>query len=107
MSDTKWKNLIIVDQVNYAFPAHVIGILIPEWQYLPEQFRDGNSCFEELASHACFNCVELKPEVVRVDVDLSSANRQLSAVSRSFEPEHKYKEAALAYLLSLWLREDI
>ena len=107
MSDKQWKNPIIVDQVNYAFPAHVIGILIPEWQDLPEQFRDGNSGFEELASHACFNCVELKPEVVRVDVDLSAANRQLSAVSRSFEPAHQHKEAALAYLLSLWLREDI
>jgi hypothetical protein len=39
-------------------------------------------------------------------VDGNLAFRHLSAIQRSFTPKHEHKEAAVAYLASLWF-EDV
>ena len=100
---TDWSLPKPVSDVQFAFPANIIGTLIPEWDDLPDEFRNRTSGYEELARHACFNNVELRPQVLRDGVDAELANRQLNAIVRSFQPKHQHKEAAIAYLLSLWL----
>jgi len=39
----------------------------------------------------------------REGIDLNEAMLHLSAIQRSFEPQHEHKQAAVAYLASLWL----
>lgn len=99
-----WTVPIPVSDVTLAFPANVIGVLIPEWGDLPQVFQDRMSGYEKLANYACFHSVELKPEALKPSIDATTATRQLSAVVRSFELKHEHKEAGLAYLLSLWLK---
>lgn len=37
-------------------------------------------------------------------IDGNAAFRHLSAIQGSFEPKHEHKEAAVAYLASLWFK---
>lgn len=104
VSNPNWATPQPVNDVLFVFPARIIGVLIPDWDLLPCEFQNGTSGFEELARHACFNPVELRPDVLIDGVDATVASRQLNAIARSFEPKHEHKEAALAYLLSLWLK---
>ena len=39
-------------------------------------------------------------------IDPEAVNRHTRACLRSFEPRHEHKIAGVAYLLSLWFRED-
>jgi len=39
---------------------------------------------------------------VKEGIDVNMALRHLHAIQGSFEPKHEYKEAAVAYLASLW-----
>ena len=110
MSDNKasddWSQPKSASDLDYAFPAVVIGRFIPCWDDLPAPFRNRSSGFEELATHVAFNAVSFRDGVLRDGIDAHMANRQISIVARSFEPKHEHKEAGLAYLLSLWLRQE-
>ena len=101
----QWRTPRPVSDVDFAFPATVIGRYIPDWGQLPKPFQQFTSGYEKLAYHACFHSVELRPEALIERIEADMASRQLSAVARSFEPRHEHKQAALAFLLSLWLRE--
>jgi hypothetical protein len=100
---TDWSLPKPVSDVQFAFPANIIGTLIPEWDDLPDEFRNRTSGYEELAGHACFNNVGFRSDSLLEGIDIELANRQLNAIARSFQPKHQHKEAAIAYLLSLWL----
>jgi len=104
---TDWSRPKTVPDVQFAFPANIIGTLIPEWDDLPDEFRNRTSGYEELAGHACFNNVEFRSDFLLEGIDIELANRQLNAIIRSFQPKHQHKEAAIAYLLSLWLTPTI
>lgn len=93
-----------VSDAEFAFPTRVIGYFIPGWDELPETFQQGTSGYENLAILACFNGIELLSEALRDEVDAALARRQLIAIVRSFQPKHEHKEAAIAYLLSLWIK---
>lgn len=103
----QWRTPRPVSDVVLAFPASVIDCYIPTWEELPMPFQEFTSGYEELASYACFHPVELRPEVLIEGIDADSATRQLSAVARSFEPKHEHKQAAIAFLLSLWLKPEV
>jgi hypothetical protein len=98
-----WSRPKTVPDVQFAFPAYIIGTLITEWDDLPDEFRNRTSGYEELAGHACFNNVGFRSDSLLEGIDIELANRQLNAIARSFQPKHQHKEAAIAYLLSLWL----
>lgn len=102
----QWRTPRPVSDVTLAFPARVIGSYMPTWEELPEQFQQRASGYESLASHVCFYAVELRPETLIEGIDANAASRHLCTVSRSFEPKHEHKEAALAFLLSLWLKPE-
>lgn len=99
-----WSKPVEVDPVSFAFPARIIGVLIPEWDDLPATFQDGTSGWEELGSYAATRSVEFGHSVLKEGIDCLLANRQINAIARSFEPKHEHKEAALSYLISLWLK---
>ena len=106
MSESDWSMPKAVDDVLLAFPARVIGVLIPPWDEIPEKFRNFSSGYEELASHGCFYAVEFRQEVLADGIKAELAIRHLTAVARSFEPKHEHKQAAIAFLISLWLKEE-
>lgn len=55
---------------------------------------------------AWFHCGLKKLEVVpKEGIDPQKALGHITAIMRSFEPEHGHKEAGCAYLCSLWFEE--
>ena len=88
-----------IDQVTLAFPANVIGTLLPEWHKIPDEFKRLSHPWAQfvmtwfaLGMEATFHC---KP-----GVDKETAQRHLQACLGSFEPKHEHKIAGAAYLAS-------
>lgn len=88
-----------VDQATLAFPANVIGTLLPKWEEIPKEFKDGNK-WTQLAQHIFFYGGKGIEFLVKDGVDQAKANRHIMACLRSFEPKHEHKEAGVGYLLS-------
>lgn len=96
-----------IDVATAAFPANV-SHLMPAWKDIPANFRSGNQLTEwNKIVRAWFFFglakLEVKP---REGVDRHMAMRHLAAIMRSFEPKHEHKEAAVAYLMSLWFEPN-
>lgn len=93
---------VAISDVELAFPANVIGKLLPEWNAIPAEFRERRSPWCRIAGDA-FAGVNSKIEIaLRSGIDRSLATRHLRACMGSFEPKHEHKIAGVAYLLSLW-----
>ena len=100
-----WSKPIEVSDIDLAFPANV-DHLMPEHSFctaeldaLPDSGRfwiefQRKWFFNGLPSTTTFN--------LRDGIDRSSAIRHLGAIQGSFQPKHEHKEAAVAYLASLW-----
>jgi len=97
-----------IDDLRLAFPARV-AYLMPDYDDIPEDFRDDRGAarpwlkfqrdwfFRGLPADAKFS--------PKNGIDLAVALRHLKAIQGSFEPKHEHKEAAVAYLASLWFEE--
>ena len=86
--------------VDAAFPANVVGTLLPPMAEIPEEFREHRSEWCAIAMRLFFNGGKL-PQV-KAGVDAGKAKRHLVAVLGSFEPKHEHKEAGAGWLMSLW-----
>ncbi len=100
-----------VTDLTLAFPAYVVGELMPDYEDIPKEFRE--------RSHTRFNkWLDFQSRWFRQDlpsttqvflkegIDGEKAFRHLRAIQGSYEPKHEHKQAAVAYLASLWF-EDI
>lgn len=80
--------------------------LMPAMADIPEEFRRNyDNSFVRLQArwfHTGFGRGELR---ARPGIDHAKALRHLEAIQRSFEPAHEHKQAAVAYLMSLWFEE--
>lgn len=93
-----------INDATLAFPAKVVGELLPLWDEIPNEFKRYRAnvwvetqidwFFKGLPKNVKFYPKEgINPEV---------AFKHLLACQRSFEPKHEHKEAGVAYLMSLW-----
>lgn len=94
-----------------AFPASV-SHLMPAWEDIPEEFQDRhNEWVEFQGTWFAAGLTEHFSYVPAIDptgdgedrLDGELILRHLSAIQGSFEPKHEHKEAAVAYLASLWM----
>lgn len=94
----------VISDATYAFPANVIGELLPEMEDIPEEFKGHNATpWHKIQSRWFFSGLpENSKWYPKEGIDPELAVRHLSACQRSFEPQHEHKEAGVAYLMSLW-----
>jgi len=102
-----------VDDLTLAFPAHVVGRLIPDMSRIPVAFGGRSTAtpthplgmsadkWVRLAD-SWFGTGIVGTVVVRPGIDAQAAVRHFRAVLGSFEPKHEHKIAAVAYLMSRW-----
>ncbi len=101
MTTTTFEKPTPVDDITLAFPASV-SALMPPMEDIPEEFMRMHGKWNELTTCWFFRGVkdlELKP---KEGIDQDVALRHIRAILGSYEPKHAHKEAAVAYLLSLW-----
>lgn len=92
---------IEVSDIDLAFPAHALK-LMPPMAKIPEAFHRGNTVWNKLANDWFFKGLEEPSFHMAPGVDGNQAHRHLSVILGSYEPKHEHKEAAIAYLASLW-----
>lgn len=95
-----------VSDTLLAFPANVIGSLLPLEEEIPDEFPH-EAKFAEVAQ-TWFFC-GLSPESKfrpKEGVNSGKALRVLQACLGSYEPRHEHKMRGVAFLMSEWF-EDI
>ena len=98
--DLNWDKPHDIDDATAAFPARVVGTLLPSMAYIPYEFTSGRSEWCDIVSSLFFRGGYL-PDV-KPGIDAKAAKRHLHAVLGSFEPQHEHKEAGAAWLMSMW-----
>lgn len=106
---TAWATPKEVSDLTLAFPANVVGDLMPprdECEQALRAMKDRGRGWVEFQRRWFFHGLpkgtQFKP---RNGVDQNLALRHLAAIQGSFEPKHEHKEAAVAYLASLWFKD--
>lgn len=102
---TDWSKPVPVDDVTLAFPACVIGTLLPPVEDIPSAFLDGTA--QPWCGHAdrLFASGGVRVTQCQNIDDPVAVERQINACLRSYEPKHEHKIAGVAYLLSLFYRD--
>lgn len=98
----KWEQPQAVSDLDVAFPANIIGKLLPEMAEIPKEFHSSAHPWCSVVSGLFFRGGTLPPTLE--GIDRKNAARHLKAVLGSFEPKHEHKEAGAAYLMSLWFQ---
>lgn len=79
---------------------------MPSYDEIPEEFkRYSNSKWSKFFNDMFFIGIqelELKPNK---GIDKDKALNHLRLWARSFEPKHEHKEAAFAYMASIWFKD--
>lgn len=94
-----------VDDLALAFPAHAIEMM-PAMADIPEEFRqDRGDARPWIKFQQRWFARGLKGVAITAKngVDKNTALRHLALIQGSYEPQHEHKEAAVAFLASLWL----
>lgn len=114
----KWLVPQEIDDLTKAFPAHVIGSLMPYMHEIPQDFQEetkvsrswylfiGGWQVRGLGEGTGFVGVILAPAVKEAELG-EQAFAHLGTLLRSYEPKHQHKEAAVAWLASLWFERVV
>jgi len=98
-----YEHPVKVSDALVAFPA-TLGTLIPPEDQIPENY-EGKRFAEALFSRWFYKGLPEYP-TVKPGIDWNTARRHLHCVMGSFEPKHQHKEAAAAWLMSLWFTPE-
>lgn len=100
-----WNQPSDVTDADIAFGA--IRGLLPAWDKIPSEFRERNRENKWIRMQADWFFDGLKTGALtpKPAVDLNKAIRHLQCIQGSFEPKHEHKQAAVAYLASLWFSD--
>jgi hypothetical protein len=77
--------------------------LMPEYKDIPREFKDIQNPHVKFQSKWFFEGLDKLP-AAKEGIDQVKAMCHLAAIQSSFEPSHEHKQAAVAYLASLWLQ---
>jgi hypothetical protein len=94
---------IDVNDLDLAFGGDV-KTLMPSYDAIPDDFKRGSNPYVRFQQQWFYS--GLKKEQIpaaKQGIDQKKALRHLGAIQGSFQPKHEHKEAAVAYLASLWL----
>lgn len=97
-----------ITDIQLAFPAGVLD-LMPSMADIPEDFRldrgDARPWIKFQQQWFFHGLPKGTTFRVRDGIDRTAALRHLSAIQGSWAPSHEHKQAAVAYLASLWFEE--
>jgi hypothetical protein len=99
---TEWLP-IEVDDITLTFPTNIVQKYMPPMKDIPKEFhmtsRNKWNNFVADWFFCGFKNLKLTP---KTGIDGTKAMRHIKTIMGSFEPRPEHKEAACAYLMSLW-----
>lgn len=91
-----------VSDAELVFPASAMK-LMPAWDEIPAEFKISSNEWAQIASALIFGKLSEQAEFDVIDgIEPQMMGRHLQVIMGSYAPKHEHKEAAVAYLLSLW-----
>ena len=107
MSD--WTKPTEVDDVTLAFPANALELMPPRDECeaaLADLSAKERKKWIDFQRTWFFNGLPKDVKfTLRDGIDGDKALRHLGMIQGSFAPKHEHKEAAVAYLASLWFKD--
>jgi len=110
------KEPVEVHPVLFAFPANVIGTLLPRDRDIPAEFHNGGR-WSELVNRWFMSTNGLAPDGIRLPADVEyhgkpgisaeKAWRHVDACLRSYEPKHEHKLAGVAWLIDTFFSKVV
>ena len=97
---------IDIDEATQAFPG-TVKHLMPLMEDIPEEFQHSRNQWNRLFSdmfYSGLSKLDMKPAA---GIDSKKAFIHVRTIMGSYEPKHEHKEAACAYLLSLWFTDPV
>lgn len=91
-----------VTGLDTAFGARDLANLMPAYGDIPAEFKRDRNTWVRFQQEWFFCGIAGATVETRDGVDAKAALRHLKAIQSSWEPKHEHKEAAVAYLASLW-----
>lgn len=91
-----------IDDATFAFPANVIGKLIPERHELPEDFRRRYDTNPHCVIARQWFYTGISEIYFAEHIDANNAVRHIGACLRSYEPSNDHKIGGVGFLMSLW-----
>lgn len=105
MAESTWSQPKDVTDLDIAFGGAVAD-LMPLMAEIPDEFKRSGNRWVKVQQDWFFYGLSKPRWTPRPQVDGEAAIRHLQAIQRSWAPKHEHKEAAVAYLMSLWF-EDV
>lgn len=93
-----------VTKTDTVFGARSLDTLMPKYADIPAEFKSYSNPWVKWQSDWFFNGLKSFPEP-KAGINQHTAMAHLKAIQSSFEPKHEHKQAAVAYLASLWFEE--
>ena len=94
-----------VTGLDMAFGPRSIRKLMPAYEDIPEEFRRGHTKWNGFFNDMFFSGIKNLNLIPKEGIDHKAALCHIKALSGSFEPKHEHKEAAVAYLMSIWFQD--
>ena len=91
-----------IKDIDLVFGGGAMKKLMPPYSSIPEEFRDGSNKWLTFQRDWFFSGIKNLKLSPKEGIDSAKAFRHLRAIQSAFEPKHEHKEAAVAYLASLW-----
>lgn len=105
MAEDGFEQPKMIPDVVRAFPASVVGSLLPEADKIPKEFWSSQNDWHQFADRLFFHGWPTDMEIYsRPDVDGQIAIEHVGTVLRSYQPKHEHKMAGVAWLLSRWFK---
>jgi hypothetical protein len=97
-----------VDGLMMAFPANVVGTLLPRRKELPDEFQKDwrSNAYCNIAERWFFRGLE-RSLSFNAGIDAKKAMRHLKTCLGSFEPSHEEKIGGVGYLMSRWGAKEV
>jgi hypothetical protein len=91
-----------VADADVAYPTRVAEMM-PKYEEIPAEFRTHRSNkWVQMQQDWFFRGLTNAKWTPKPGIDQRAALRHLAVIQGSWEPKHEHKEAAVAYLASLW-----
>lgn len=106
---SKWNTPQVVTMMDIGFGPKKLSEYLPAWEEIPQEFKDERvevKKWIKLVDDIFFSGIKNEVLTPKEGIDKSIALRHMSMLLHSFEPSHEHKTAGVAYLMSLWFRDD-
>ena len=100
-----WTNPTIVTCAQIAFGIDALDHM-PIYEDIPKEFKELSNPWVKWQQKWFFTGLALSDiPKAKKGIHRKIALNHLSLIQKSFEPKHEHKEAAVAYLASLWFED--